>query len=152
MTEFVFDDLAALEAYARHLATHLCPGDLIGLAGPLGAGKTVLARAMVRTRLDEPDADVPSPTYTLVQEYLPADPGAPAIVHADLYRLDQPGEIAETGLLDLVEEAVCLVEWPEKAGPLWPDHGLILRLTPLADGRRLVRLEGAWPARLSQHP
>ena len=80
---------------------------------------------MVRARLDDPDADVPSPTYTLVQTY---DAGGAAIWHADLYRLTDPGEAEELGLLDAFADAICLVEWPERLGPMAPVAALRLHL------------------------
>jgi tRNA threonylcarbamoyl adenosine modification protein YjeE len=103
-------DDAATADLGRRLAASLKPGDLVLLSGGLGAGKTALARAIIRTLLGDDTADVPSPTFALVQPYTaPVGP----ILHADLYRLDEEREIDELGLFD--RDAVVLVEWPERA-------------------------------------
>lgn len=104
-------DLAATEALGRDLAARLGPGDLVLLSGDLGAGKSSLARALIRTLLDDPRLDVPSPTFSLVQPY---ETAGRAVIHADLYRLDDPREVEELGLLD-DPDAIVLVEWPERA-------------------------------------
>jgi len=94
------------------LAERLEPGDLLFLEGPLGAGKTFLARAIARALGVPESVPVASPTFTLVNEL----PGRVPIVHADLYRLDAPGDLAELGLDELIGDgdAVVLVEWAEK--------------------------------------
>ena len=102
---------------AARLAACLAPGDAILLSGPVGAGKSAFARALIRARLGDPGAEVPSPTFTLVQTY---GEGESALWHADLYRLSHPDEVAELGLLAALEEAICLVEWPVRLGPLAP--------------------------------
>lgn len=116
------------EALGRRLAAALAPGDAVLLSGPLGAGKSALARAVIGARLGIDDlsgADIPSPTYTLVQSYeTPAGP----VWHADLHRLGDPEEALETGLLDAAAEAVLLIEWPERLGPLTPARHLAIAL------------------------
>jgi hypothetical protein len=88
----------ATERLVTDIAAALVPGDLVTLSGDLGAGKTTFARAMIRYLADNPDIPVPSPTFTLIQTYeLPLYP----VVHADLYRLEGPGELAELGFDDL---------------------------------------------------
>jgi tRNA threonylcarbamoyladenosine biosynthesis protein TsaE len=104
------------EDLARAIAPHLAAGDLVGLVGGLGAGKSVFARALIGARLaalgrDEP---IPSPSYTLVQVY---DLGAVELWHADLYRLGGPGELVELGLLDALDWAICVVEWADRLSP-----------------------------------
>ena len=119
----------------------------IVVEGPIGAGKTHFARALIRARLGRAE-DVPSPTFTLVQTY----GAAPEIWHADLYRLSHPDEAIELGLEDAFDEAICLIEWPERLGDLTPAKALTLRFeaTPGGEARR-VALSGppAWAARLS---
>jgi N-acetylmuramate 1-kinase len=118
--------LAALanEAATAHLMADLAlligPGDVITLSGDLGAGKTAAARALIRYLADDETLEVPSPTFTLAQGYeLPAFP----LVHADLYRINDPSELEEIGLQPLPEGAVALIEWPERApGALPPDR------------------------------
>jgi tRNA threonylcarbamoyladenosine biosynthesis protein TsaE len=99
-------DTAALGA---RLAAALKPGDLVLLRGGLGAGKTALARAIIRALLKDDTAEVPSPSFALVQPYA----SVPPVLHADLYRLTSESEIDELGLFDR-PEAIVLVEWPER--------------------------------------
>ena len=108
------------------IAAVLEPGDLVTLSGDLGAGKTTFARAMIRYLAANPDIAVPSPTFTLVQSYdLPRFP----VVHADLYRLEGPGELAELGFDDLPKEAVVLLEWPDRAAGFLPPDRLDIAFT-----------------------
>jgi hypothetical protein len=108
------------------IAAALEPGDLVTLSGDLGAGKTTFARAMIRYLADNPDIAVPSPTFTLIQTYdLPRFP----VVHADLYRLEGPGELAELGFDDLPKEAVVLLEWPDRAAGFLPPDRLDVAFT-----------------------
>lgn len=110
---FLPDDDATAALGAR-LAAQLRPGDMVLLEGGLGAGKTALARAIIRTLTGEPALDVPSPSFALVQPY--EAKGAP-LLHADLYRLSDPREIDELGLFERAD-AIVLVEWPERAPEL----------------------------------
>lgn len=96
------------------LARALRPGDLVTLSGPLGVGKSHLARAVIRHFLQDPLAEVPSPSYTLVNTYTI---GPLEIWHADLYRLGDSSELTEIGLDDAVDHALVLIEWPDR----WPD-------------------------------
>lgn len=110
---FLPDD-AATVALGRRIAAGLRPGDLVLLAGDLGAGKTALARAIVRSLVGDENLEVPSPSFALVQPY---DAGGLSILHADLYRLASEREIGELGLFDRAGSIV-LVEWPERAAGL----------------------------------
>jgi tRNA threonylcarbamoyladenosine biosynthesis protein TsaE len=107
---FLADEAATADLGAR-LAETLRPGDVMLLEGGLGAGKTALARAIIRNLMNEPLLEVPSPSFALVQPYRS---GGRAIIHADLYRLADAREIEELGLFDDAG-AVVLVEWPERA-------------------------------------
>jgi tRNA threonylcarbamoyl adenosine modification protein YjeE len=119
-------DEAALRRSATDIAAALEPGDLLTLSGDLGAGKTTFARALIRYLAGDETIEVPSPTFTLVQNYaLPRFP----LVHADLYRLSGPGELAELGLDDLPDEAVVLLEWPDRAAGFLPPDRLDVGLT-----------------------
>jgi tRNA threonylcarbamoyl adenosine modification protein YjeE len=111
---FLADD-AATAALGERLAKELRPGDLVLLEGDLGAGKTALARAMVRTLVGDPGLDVPSPSFALVQPY---EANGQPVLHADLYRLRDPREIDELGLFE--RDAIVLIEWPERARDLLP--------------------------------
>jgi tRNA threonylcarbamoyladenosine biosynthesis protein TsaE len=116
---------------AQWLADRLGPGDAVLLSGPIGAGKSHLARAFIRARLDRFE-DVPSPTFTLVQTYQADDV---EIWHADLYRLSHPDEVLELGLDEAFEKAICLIEWPDRLGPLAPEHAISIGLSSRGEGR-----------------
>ena len=126
---FLADD-AATAALGAQLATELHPGALVLLSGGLGAGKTALARAMVRALTGDPALDVPSPSFALVQPYEAS--GVP-LLHADLYRLRDPRETDELGLFDR-PDAIVLVEWPERAPDLASLATMAVALSVPADG------------------
>lgn len=132
---FLADD-AATAAFGAKLAAILKPGDIILLDGDLGAGKTALARAIIRTLMADPGLDVPSPSFALVQPY---ERGEQAILHADLYRLAGESEIEELGLLD-DPDAIVLIEWPDRAPRLRKLASVIIGLSvpPGGDGRTLA--------------
>jgi N-acetylmuramate 1-kinase len=115
---------------ARVLAPRLRAGDTILLEGPIGAGKSHLCRAIIRSRLGR-DEEVPSPTFTLVQTY----EDDPDIWHADLYRLTHPDEARELGLEEAFETAICLVEWPDRLGRYVPLGAIRIRLSIHGTGR-----------------
>lgn len=129
------------------LAPRLGLGDTLLLSGDLGAGKSHFARALIRARLGDPAAEVPSPTFTLVQTY---DAGDVEVWHADLYRLSGPEEVEEIGLADAFETAICLVEWPDRLGDLTPPGALTLNFRVAGETRRDLTAQGpdAWRARL----
>lgn len=120
-------------SFGASLAPLLRPGDTLLLEGPIGAGKTHMARALIQASLGRVE-DVPSPTYTLVQTY---DAPDSEIWHADLYRVGSSDELEELGLLDAFDAAVVIIEWPDRLGDLAPDDALWLRFSPEGDGRRL---------------
>lgn len=136
--------LAATEALAARAAVLARPGDAVLLEGPLGAGKTAFARAFLRAAGGDPDLDVPSPSYTLVQSY---DTPRFRAHHFDLWRLDGPAALTELGWEDALADLV-LVEWPDRLGALRPAAALTVALAPgAADGQRRAILRG-WPDRL----
>ncbi|WP_283163874.1 tRNA (adenosine(37)-N6)-threonylcarbamoyltransferase complex ATPase subunit type 1 TsaE [Roseinatronobacter domitianus] len=118
------------------LGAQMAAGDVILLQGPVGAGKSHFARALIQSRLAALDRfeDVPSPTFTLVQCY---DLDSVELWHADLYRLTSPSECDELGLVDAFESAICLVEWPDRLGDLTPQGALLLDIRPEGDDRHL---------------
>ena len=134
-------DIDATRVLGRRVAARLAVGDVVLLDGDLGAGKSELARAVIRT-LAGADIPVPSPTFTLVQGY---DLPRLEVSHGDLYRLGDPGEIQELGLEEAWLRGALLVEWPERASWLWPAERLTIRLEPApawGPGARRARLEG----------
>jgi len=142
---FTLENLAATEALAGRLAALARPGDALLLEGPLGAGKSALARAFLRAATHNPALEVPSPTFTLVQSY--DLPDGTAAHHFDLYRLSGPGGLQELGW-DEAREGIVLVEWPERLGDLAPANALRLTLAPgAAEDARIATLNG-WEDRL----
>ena len=110
--DIVLPDEDATQRFAVDVAAALKPGDLVTLSGDLGAGKTTLARAIIRALAADNAIEVPSPTFTLLQTYdLPRFP----VVHADLYRVNTLAELAELGWEEASEGAAVLVEWPDRA-------------------------------------
>jgi N-acetylmuramate 1-kinase len=146
------DSERATARFAALVAHILRPGDLVTLTGDLGAGKTTFARHTIRALAGDDRLDVPSPTFTLVQTY--ETPKAP-VVHADLYRLSSPQELAEVGWDEAGPEAIVLVEWPERAGELMEDDRLGVELALAADNpdhARTITLKGVgrWAQRLKR--
>ena len=142
--EFRLNDEADTVDLGESLAKVLQKGDAVCLSGPLGAGKSVLARAMVRA-LCPGEADVPSPTFTLVQFYpAPAFP----LAHFDLYRLTSADEAYEIGLDEALREGAAIIEWPERLGHHLPHDRLEVEISLDGEARR-VRLtpHGAWEER-----
>lgn len=127
-------DEAATEQLGAGLAARLKPGDVVGLKGDLGAGKTTLARAIIRAAMNDPDLIVPSPTFTLVETY---DTPLGPYWHFDLYRLETPEQVYELGWEEALAEGIVLLEWPERLGPLLPQH-LSVTLEIEGDGRRAL--------------
>lgn len=127
-------DPDASTAFAHRLAPHVAAPCALLLSGGIGAGKSHIARALLRA-LGVTERDIPSPTFTLVQTY--DSPSGP-IWHSDLYRLGGPDEAEELGLFDAFETAICLVEWPDRLGDEAPAEALNLALAPHGDGRDLT--------------
>lgn len=143
----ILEDETATAAMGRRLAAVARAGDVITLSGPLGVGKTSLARSFIAGLGHE--GDVPSPSFAIVQPY---EDVSPSVWHVDLYRIEEPAEIEELGL-DSAADAILLVEWPERAGQNpWPD-ALALSLDFGQDDERILTAkvppswEGRWPPR-----
>lgn len=142
------DTAHATEALGVRLAALLQVGDVVFLQGDLGAGKTTFARGVVMAL--NPDAqDVTSPTYNLVHVWDGADF---AIWHADLYRLEQAHDVEELGLVDAFEEAVSLIEWPDRMGAYAPQDRLDVMFTRKADTHEVEfrPRSASWKARLHE--
>jgi tRNA threonylcarbamoyl adenosine modification protein YjeE len=145
-------DEAATAALAREISGAVQPGDIVTLSGDLGSGKTTFARALIREMAEDPALEVPSPTFTLMQSY---ETPRGSIVHADLYRLARPEDLAELGWDEAAESAMVLVEWPERAGSLISAERLdvLLALRPEAGpAARSVTLTGvgSWATRIAR--
>lgn len=125
---------AATAQLGEDLAQALKAGDVVALHGDLGAGKTTLARALIRANAGDAEMDVPSPTYTLVQAYQ----GRVPISHLDLYRLGDASEIEELGLDEALASGAALVEWPQKADGRLPASTVWIELTGEGEGRAVA--------------
>ena len=135
-------DEAATADLAARLAPMLEIGDCLLLEGPIGAGKTAFARALIRSRLGRIE-DVPSPTFTLVQTY---DDPMGDIWHCDLYRLTHPDEAWELGLSDAFETAICLIEWPDRLGSDTPKGAIKMSFSA---GKNAHHLTAVVPSRFA---
>ena len=124
-------DEQATSRFGEDVAAALRLGDVVALKGDLGAGKTALARAIIRSLAGDETLDVPSPTFTLVQSYETRLP----VVHFDLYRLGSPSDLDELGFAEEAAEAVTLVEWPERAGARLPSDAIEIALEHRGEGR-----------------
>lgn len=150
MTGIALKDAEATTALGRAVAPRLAPGEAVLLYGPLGMGKSTLARGLIRALAGE-DEDVPSPTFTLVQFY----ETTPPIAHFDLYRLTRPDEAFEIGLDEALDVGAALIEWPERLGDdparaLGPDR-LTITLAEAGEGRHAtVSGAGAWAIKINE--
>lgn len=147
-TTLRLEDAAATARLGAAIAPLLAAGETVLLYGPLGMGKSTLARGLIRA-LTRPDEDVPSPTFTLVQFY----ESEPPVAHFDLYRLSRPEEAAEIGLDEALDDGCAVIEWPERLGEdpsawLGPDR-LSVTLAERGAGRvATVSGVGAWDTKL----
>ncbi len=139
----ILHDEMETAAFGAQLAKIARPGDVITLSGPLGVGKTALARGFIAALGHE--GEVPSPTFALVQPYEDLNP---RVWHVDLYRIEYASEIDELGL-DSAADAVLLVEWPERAGTAtWPDAlALSLDFGPGDDRILTAKVPPSWDER-----
>ena len=141
----------ATSRLGEELAARIACGDLLLVSGELGAGKSSLARALIRAAAGDPALDVPSPTFTLVQHY---ETDRLTIHHFDLYRISGPDELEELGLNEALDAGIAIVEWPDRASHLLAHDRLeiSLSLDPASPELRLARLRGhgAWAARLAR--
>lgn len=138
-------DEAATQRLGAAVAAALQPGEAICLSGPLGAGKSTLARALIRA-LTTPGEEVPSPTFTLVQFYEGARLN---VAHFDLYRLTSPDEAYEIGLDEALEDGAVVIEWPERLDGRFPPDRLDIEIAMDGEARQaLLARHGAWEGRV----
>ena len=141
-------DLSATQQLGALLADGLAAGDVISLSGPLGAGKSALARAII-VSANPSETDIPSPTFSLVQIYELAD--KTPLWHLDLYRIESPEDAMQLGLDDAFVDAVCLIEWPDRLKKFLPKTTLSVHLC-LADGDALDDTAGIRFAEITAPP
>jgi tRNA threonylcarbamoyladenosine biosynthesis protein TsaE len=142
--DFRLDHEADTARLGAAIAGELRPREAVCLIGPLGAGKSSLARGLIRALTGE-ETEAPSPTFTLVQTY---ETRRFPLAHFDLYRLKSPDEALELGLDEALDDGAAVIEWPEKLGHHLPADRLEVELEIAGDGRR-ARLtpHGAWEGR-----
>jgi len=139
-------DEAAAQAFGARLAAVLRAGDVVALSGPLGAGKTSIARGVLAAL--GLDGEAPSPSFAIVQPYDPPEVSLP-VLHVDLYRIEDAAEADELGLDDARDEAALLVEWPERLPDSHWHDALWLTLAFADGGGRILtaRVPQAWERR-----
>ena len=130
--EIIVASEAEMDLFGARIARHLLPGDTILLTGVIGAGKTHLCRAVIRSLLGT-KAEIPSPTYTIIQTY---DGPISEIWHADLYRLSDSSELVELGLDEAMNSGIVLIEWPDRLPDSFrPEDALEIDIVPDGDAR-----------------
>lgn len=127
--EFISENVDTLRAWAAEFAKKLTAPVTIALHGDLGMGKSEIARTIIKT-LRGADTVVPSPTFTIVQSY-------DGISHFDLYRVADPDELTEIGLLHAIGNDITLIEWPDIAANMLPDNTVHIYISECGDGRRI---------------
>lgn len=130
MKEYFLDNLNETRNFAREFAKKLHAPQTVALHGDLGMGKSEIARTIIKTLRGE-NTVVPSPTFTLVQNY-------DGISHFDLYRINDASELAEIGLQYAIDNDITLIEWPDIAADVLPKNTIHIYITQNGDGRKLV--------------
>ena len=146
---FVSNGPLETEELASALKENLQNGDIILLKGEIGAGKSLFARSLIQSAMDQVE-EVPSPTFTIVQTY---ETKLGSIWHADLYRLTDQSEIFELGLIDAFVNEIVIVEWPDRLGHLEPQDALTVEIVILENDKREVIFStnsSMWKARLEK--
>ena len=146
---FVSNGPLETEELASALKENLQNGDIILLKGEIGAGKSLFARSLIQSAMDQVE-EVPSPTFTIVQTY---ETKLGSIWHADLYRLTDQSEIFELGLIDAFVNEIVIIEWPDRLGHLEPQDALTVEIVILENDKREVIFStnsSMWKARLEK--
>tara|TARA_Y100000589_G_scaffold114068_1_gene108343 strand:- start:1286 stop:1750 length:465 start_codon:yes stop_codon:yes gene_type:complete len=146
---FVSNGPLETEELASALKENLQNGDIILLKGEIGAGKSLFARSLIQSTMDQVE-EVPSPTFTIVQTY---ETKLGSIWHADLYRLTDQSEIFELGLIDAFVSEIVIVEWPDRLGHLEPQDALTVEIIILENDKREVIFSSnssMWKVRLEK--
>ena len=145
-----FDSPEQTAIYAAKLAKNVAPEDIILLNGDVGTGKSYFCRALIQSVLQY-EEDIPSPTFTLVQQY---DTDIGELWHTDLYRLGDPSEVIELGLLDAIESAIILIEWPNQIIDFLPNSTLNINIRASGHETRVFHLswtDKKWDKKLPGH-
>lgn len=124
-TSYLCQNEKETQELASKIALSIGGQEIILLNGPLGAGKSVFARHLIKTLLHNEEEDIPSPTFTLVQQY---ETVKGTIWHYDLYRLNNPEEVYETGWEDIVGQDITIIEWAEKLEYLKPENAININI------------------------
>ena len=144
--EFALKDEKSTQDFGARLGDVLVPGDAVCLTGNLGAGKSTLARGMIKSLAGADEA--PSPTFTFVETY---ETERFLLWHFDFYRLERPDDVWELGYEEALEDGVLVIEWPERIGDLAPPDALEIRLEIEGKGRKaIVSASDSWRSRLSK--
>ena len=139
----IINSVDEMTKLGEKIALHLKVGDVICLNGQLGVGKSVLARSIIRAIAQDENLEVPSPSFTLVQDY---EFGECRIMHMDAYRLSTSDELWELGLPDCFENQITLIEWPDRLGELTPKRRIDIDICDEGGDVRKIKLNyhGAW--------
>lgn len=130
MKEYILENVEQMRTWARDFARTLSAPCVVALRGDLGMGKSEIARSVIQT-LRGADTVVPSPTFTILQNY-------DGISHFDLYRVEDVSELTEIGLGHAIENDITLIEWPEIASDILPENTIHVFITQYGDGRKIV--------------
>lgn len=133
---YTIHDLSGLQSFAKDFAERLKGNEIITLNGALGAGKTTFARFLIQHLMGE-EIEVPSPTFTLVQNY---NTPKGMLYHLDLYRLEEADEIYELGWEDMIHNGLMLIEWAERIEAILPPNQIALTFTILDQDKREIRI------------
>ncbi len=134
----IIQDEEAMLTFGEQLASGLAVGSWVAIDGPLGAGKTVLCKGILRGLGFE--GEVASPSYAIIHQYNPPETDI-AVAHADLYRLNNVEELEELGLAEQRDDHVTLVEWAERAGAAYSKPSHHIQIVPQPDGTRILTLK-----------
>ncbi len=135
---FTIKNQEEMTQFACDFSRLLSPNHFIAMQGEVGVGKSTFVRAAIQFLCQEPDLIVPSPTFTLFQQY---DAPIASIIHADFYRLSSPEEVEDLGWFDLIQDAILFVEWPENIADIMPETHISVKIVDdpdFFDAREIV--------------
>lgn len=140
------NSLTATHEIGLRLGANLAPGDVVAMIGPLGAGKTTLAKGIAAGAGVPDEREVNSPTFVIVNEYEAADPLHPLrLYHIDTYRLRHGGDLEAIGFDEMLVQGALLIEWADRVEDLLPPDRLTLTIEPIDDARRRIHLSAGGP-------